>query len=168
MSTKVPEAKFICPVITVADMKRSRDFYEKVLGQKVEADYGENVSFGGFAIHLRPHFKMLIVNKEAVVGGNNFELYFECDNMAQIYEKLKAEKVEFIHELREEPWQQQVVRFYDPDENIIDIGESMEYLTLRLFRQGNSVDEIFKMTGLDRNFIEKTVKQLDIVIDKNK
>src|SRR5215470_14580079 len=98
--------KFVCPLITVADMKRSRDFYEKVLGQTVETDFGRNVSFGSFAIHLRPHFQTLIDNKEIVGGGNNFELYFEYDNVEQIVEQLKAEKVEFIHELREQPWKQ--------------------------------------------------------------
>jgi catechol 2,3-dioxygenase-like lactoylglutathione lyase family enzyme len=157
MDSEAQKVKFVCPLITVADMKRSRDFYERVLGQKVEADYGENVSFGGFAIHLRTHFKMLIDNKEVEVGGYNFELYFEYDNMVQIHEKLREEKVEFVHELREQPWRQQVMRFYDPDKNLIEIGESLEHLTLRLFRQGNSVDEISKMTGLDREFIEKIV-----------
>ena len=154
---EVNKVKFICPLITVTDMKRSRDFYENILGQTVETDFGENVSFGGFAIHLRPHFQMLIDNKDVVVGGNNFELYFEYDNVEQIVEKLKAEKVEFIHELREQPWKQLVVRFYDPDKNIIEIGETLEYLTFRLYQQGNSFDEISKMTGLDIEFIEKTV-----------
>ena len=141
-------------------MKRSRNFYENVLGQKVEADYGENISFEGFSIHLRPHFKMLIDNKEVVIGGNNFELYFEYDNLEQIVEKLKTEKVEFIHELREQPWKQFVIRFYDPDKNIIEIGEILESVIFRLFKQGNSFDEISKMTGLDMNFIEKTINEL--------
>ena len=159
MDKETEKVKFMCPLITVADIKRSRDFYERVLGQKVESDYGRNVGFEGFAIHLRSHFQMLIDNKEIVVGGNNFELYFEYDNVEQICGKLRAEKVEFVHELREQPWHQQVVRFYDPDNNIIEIGESMECLTLRLFRQGNSIDKISTMTGLDIEFIEKTVKK---------
>ncbi len=155
---KNEKLKFIGSLITVSDIQRSREFYESVLGQKVEADYGENVSFGGFSIHLRPHFKMLIDNKNVVIGGNNFELYFEYDNLEQIFEKLKAEKVEFIHELREFPWKQLGIKFYDPDKNIIEIGETMENLSFRLHQQGNSFDEISKMTGLDITFIEKAVK----------
>jgi len=158
MNKEAGKVKFMCPLITVADIKRSRDFYENVLGQKVEADFGENVSFGGFSIHLRPHFKMLIDNKEIVVGGNNFELYFEYDNVEQIVEKLKTEKVKFVHELREQPWKQLVVRFYDPDQNIIEIGETLEHLTLRLYQQGNSFNEISTMTGLDIRFVEKTLQ----------
>jgi len=153
------KVKFVCPLITVSDMKRSRDFYENVLGQKVETDFGANVSFGGFSIHLRPHFKELIDNKEITVGGNNFELYFEYDDVEQIVEKLKAEKVEFVHELREQPWKQLVVRFYDPDQNIIEIGETIEYLVFRLHHQGNSIEDISKMTGLNNEFVEAIINK---------
>ena len=70
--------KYICPLITVSDIKLSRDFYEKLLKQKVKYDFGENVTFyGDFAIHLQSHFKELIDNREIRQGGNNFELYFE-------------------------------------------------------------------------------------------
>ena len=159
MDKETGKVKFICPLITVADIEKSRDFYERVLGQTIETDFGRNVSFGGFAIHLRSHFQMLIDNKEIVVGGNNFELYFEYDNVEQIVEKLKTEKVEFVHELREQLWKQFVVRFYDPDKNIIEIGETMEYLTFRLYKQGNSFTEISTMTGLDIESVEKTVQK---------
>ena len=161
MDKEVEKLKFMCSLITVSDIKKSRDFYENVLGQKVESDYGRNVSFEGFSIHLRTHFQTLIENKEIVVGGNNFELYFESDNLEQIVEKLKAEKVEFIHEIQEAPWRQLVVKFYDLDKNIIEIGETMEYLSFRLYHQGNSFDEISKLTGLSREFIEKSVQKSD-------
>ena len=155
MDKKEQKIKFICPLITVEEMERSRNFYENVLGQKVISDYGQNIGFEGFAIHLRTHYKMLIDNKEVVACGNNFELYFEYDDVEQMVEKLKSEKVEFVHELREQPWKQFVVRFYDPDKNIIEIGESMEHLVFRLKQQNYSSDEISKMTGLDKEFIEK-------------
>ena len=138
-------------------MKTSRNFYENILEQTVVTDFGVNVSFGGFAIHSQHHFKMLIDNREVVTGANNFELYFEYDNVEQICEKLKAENVEFVHELREQPWKQLVIRFYDPDKNIIEIGETMEHLIYRLKQQNYSADEISKMTGLDKAFIEKTI-----------
>jgi catechol 2,3-dioxygenase-like lactoylglutathione lyase family enzyme len=151
---KKQKIKFVAPLITVSDIKKSRNFYETILEQKVESDYGENISFGGFAIHSRPHFKMLINNKDIIVGANNFELYFEYDNVEQIVEKLKLEKVEFVHELREQPWKQLVVRFYDLDKNIIEIGESMEHLIFRLHQQNHSTNEIAEMTGLNKEFID--------------
>ena len=53
--------KFICSLITVEDIKRSREFYEKLLKQKVKYDFGQNVTFhGDFAIHLQSHYQKLI------------------------------------------------------------------------------------------------------------
>ena len=44
--------RYICPLIVVSDIKRSRQFYESLLGQKVKYDFGENVQFeGDFSIH---------------------------------------------------------------------------------------------------------------------
>ena len=70
--------KFICSLITVNEINRSREFYERFLDQKVKVDYGENVTYhGDFAIHLKSHFQGLIDNVEIRTRSNNFELYFE-------------------------------------------------------------------------------------------
>jgi len=152
--------KFICPLITVSDINRSRKFYVDLLNQKVKYDYGQNVTFeGDFAIHLQSHFKDLIDGKEIKTGGNNFELYFENDNIEQIVDSLKANNVCFVHPLREQPWRQRVVRFYDPDNNIIEIGESMEHLCLRLSDENLSIEEISVVTGLSSGFIIESLKK---------
>jgi hypothetical protein len=52
--------RFICPFIVVNNIEASINFYENVLNQKVQCNFGENVSFeGGFAIHLKSHFSDL-------------------------------------------------------------------------------------------------------------
>lgn len=57
--------KYICSLITVSDMKRSRHFYEHILSQKVKYDFDEDITFhGDFAIHLHTHFKELNDNKD--------------------------------------------------------------------------------------------------------
>lgn len=146
--------KFICPLIAVKDIKTSREFYENLLDQKVKFDFGENVTFeGDFAIHLSSHFANLIDNKEIKFGGNNFELYFEYDDVDKIVLKLKSASVEFVHDVREQPWRQKVVRFYDPDLHIIEIGESMEFLVKRLRMEGMTLNEIVDKTGLPIEFI---------------
>ncbi|MBU1099297.1 MAG: VOC family protein [Bacteroidetes bacterium] len=151
--------KFICTLIAVTDIKRSREFYENVLDQKVKYDFGENITFhGDFAIHLKSHYKELIDSREIVSGGNNFELYFEYHKVDEIAEKLKNENVEFVHEVREQPWRQKVVRFYDPDKNIIEVGESLEYLSYRLNKEGNSSADIAKIIGLPIEFVEESIK----------
>ncbi|MBP1616166.1 MAG: glyoxalase/bleomycin resistance/dioxygenase family protein [Bacteroidetes bacterium] len=154
--------KYICPLITVSDLKLSRDFYEKLLKQKVKYDFGENVTFyGDFAIHLRSHFKELIDNREIRQGGNNFELYFEYDNVEQIVESLKEENILFVHEIREQPWRQKVVRFYDPDKNIIEIGESIEHLAFRLQNEGLSIEQISETTNMSLDFVNESIKKFN-------
>jgi catechol 2,3-dioxygenase-like lactoylglutathione lyase family enzyme len=155
--------KFISTLITVSDIKKSRDFYQNVLGQKVKYDFGENITFdGGFAIHERAHFKKLIDNKEIKVGGNNFELYFEHDDVSGIEKKLIENNITFVHKTREQPWRQRVIRFYDLDRNIIEVGESMEFLSYRLFREGNSMDEIAKTIQMTTDFVKAAIQKIDI------
>jgi catechol 2,3-dioxygenase-like lactoylglutathione lyase family enzyme len=143
-------------------MERSREFYENVLGQKVRYDFGENIEFeGSFSIHLRAHFRQLIDNKEITSGLNNFELYFEHDDLEQMEEKLNNCGVEFVHKLREQPWKQKVMRFYDPDGHMIEVGESMEHLTYRLHREGLQVKKISQMTSMPESFIRESIKRYE-------
>ena len=96
--------KFICPVIVVDDIQKSRHFYEKILGQTVKMDFGENVTFeGDFALHQKDHFQSLINKTNITKKSNSFELYFEHGNLTDIVNKLKQLNLEFVHEIKEQP-----------------------------------------------------------------
>jgi len=152
--------KFICPLIVVADIKRSRHFYETVLNQKVTVDYGNNVTFeGNFSIHQKAHYKSLINDKPIEWGSNNFELYFEFDDLEKMEEQLKKAGVTFVHKAKTESWGQKVLRFYDPDNHIIEIGESMEHLSWRLYKEGHSVEDISSISMLPEDFIRNNIKK---------
>ena len=152
--------KYMCPLIVVSDIKRSREFYENILAQTVKVDFGENVTFvGDFAIHQKKHFEALINNAEIKEKSNNFELYFEHDDLEDIVSKIKQLDLEFVHEIVEQPWKQQVVRFYDFDKNMIEIGERMEHVAYRLSKQNYSVEEICKITYLSKETAENAIKE---------
>ena len=154
--------KFIVPLMTVTDIKRSRDFYERLLDQKIKFDFGENVTFrGDFSIHLQSHFKGLIDNRNIQNGGNNFELYFEYDNVEQIVQRLKENNVIFIHKTREQPWRQKVTRFYDPDGNIIEIGESMEFLAYRLKNENMPIEKIEETINMTTDFVRASIAKYE-------
>ncbi|MFH1121166.1 MAG: VOC family protein [Bacteroidota bacterium] len=90
----------------------------------------ENVTFeGDLSIHLILHYLGLIGNKEVIPFNNSFELYFEYHDVKLVNERLKAAGVTFVHEIREQPWKQRVLRFYDPEGHIIEIGESIQFLS---------------------------------------
>ena len=107
---------------------------------------------------MRSHFEGLIDKKPITYGSNNFELYFEHDDPEEIAGRLKDKQVRFIHEVREQPWRQKVVRFYDPDGHIIEIGESMEHLCFRLYQEGETINEIAEITYLPAAVIEQAIK----------
>ncbi len=153
--------KFICPLIVVNNIEVSRSFYEKVLNQKVQCDFGENISFeGGFAIHLKSHFSDLInINKSDILQkANNCELYFEEDDLDSFLQKLKnIESIEYVHGLKEQPWGQRVIRFYDPDMHIIEVGEPMESVVRRFLSNGLSIEETVKSTLMSEEFVKKFI-----------
>jgi len=152
--------KFVCPLIVVEDLARSRHLYEDVLGLKVIADFGENLSFEGpFAIHLKSHFSELIDGKKIIKGSNSSEIYFEHDELEILAEKLRAEGLEFVHEIREQPWRQKVMRVYDYDKNMLEIGESMEHTAFRLAEEGMIYKEIAATLYLSTEQVLKAIKK---------
>ena len=155
--------KIVSPLVVVEDIGRSRHFYEQLLGQMVKFDFGPNVTFqGDFAIHLRSHFQSLLgdvtqypVTKKAHWG----ELDFGTDELEPIYQRLDQAQVEFIHPVCEQPWGQRVMRFYDPDGHIIEIGETMEAVVRRFHEQGLSVDLIMERSSMPREFVEHVIQE---------
>jgi catechol 2,3-dioxygenase-like lactoylglutathione lyase family enzyme len=155
--------KFICPLLVVADMQRARAFYENVLDQVVVVDYGENIAFeGSFSLHLHSHYQNLIDGKPISMKGNNFEIYFEFDDVDGLNKRLIEAGVEFVHPLREQPWRQKVLRFYDPDFHIVEIGESMEYTCFRLHLEGLEPEDISKTCMMPVPFILAAIEKYQL------
>jgi len=149
--------KYKLPLIVVEDMERSRSFYEDLLGQKVILDFGANITFAGdFCLQTKESWRGFIGDCEDTImfRPNNFELYFEEKNFERFIQKLKSyDCVEMIHDVREYPWGQSVVRFYDPDKHIIEVGESMVSVIRRFSSQGMSIPEIAERTQHPVEFV---------------
>lgn len=56
--------------------------------------------------------------------NNMTELYFEDSDIEGFAKKLEASEfeIEYLNELMEHSWGQKVIRFYDPDGNLIEVG----------------------------------------------
>jgi catechol 2,3-dioxygenase-like lactoylglutathione lyase family enzyme len=149
--------KFFCPLIVVRDLARSRKFYEEVLGQEVILDFGANITFdGNFSLQSLDSWQKFIEKEKAAIafGSNSFELYFEENRFDEFLNKLSACPIEYIHPLVEYSWGQRVVRFYDPDHHIIEVGESMTCVVHRFYDQGLSIDEIASRTQHPVEFVK--------------
>jgi catechol 2,3-dioxygenase-like lactoylglutathione lyase family enzyme len=135
----------------VKDIEISKDFYINVLGLQVNLDFGKNVIFkNGFAIweirdsHIIP--QSIGFNKISDESVNRFELYFETTDLNEISQVLKTNNIKFLHEIHEEAWGQQTIRFFDPDNHLIEIGESMEIFIKRIYDQGLTFEQVSQKT----------------------
>jgi len=152
--------KYICSLLVVDDIEKSRFLYENILEQKVKSDYGENITFeGDFAIHKKAHFRSLIGEKKMIKGSHHFELYFETENIELIYKKILDNRLEILHSVQEQPWKQKVFRFYDYDSNMIEIGEKLEYTAYRLWKENYSIEDIIRYTYLQEDEISEALKK---------
>lgn len=154
--------KFTSPLIVVEDMEKSRAFYEKVLNQTVILDFGANITFAGdFSLQTKPTWKDFIgKEKEIAKKSNNFELYFEEENFEAFLSHLHSfEEIEYVHEVKEYPWGQRVVRLYDPDGHIIEVGESMRTVIRRFLASGMSVEEAAERSQFPVNFVKSCMEE---------
>ncbi|MCL2688164.1 MAG: glyoxalase/bleomycin resistance/dioxygenase family protein [Methanobrevibacter sp.] len=154
--------KFMSSVLVVKDMKKSREFYEGFLNQKVQMDLGANVSYEGFALLTLERWTDFINKKKSDINldkTNEVELYFEVLDYDKFLEKLKSEKnIELVHDTKEFPWGQRGIRFYDPDNHIVEVGETLESVVKKQLDDGMSVDEIIEKTGLPKEYIMEIKK----------
>lgn len=143
--------KFVCPLFAVTNMEASKRFYQEVLQQTIAMDVGKNVTFsGGFA--LQKGFGELADPQSIIYGAENAELYFEVKDLDAVLEHLKRYPIVSLHRPKEYSWGQRVLRLFDPDQNIIEIGESMEEVIKRFLRAGMTVEEICKRTYVSAAF----------------
>jgi len=146
----------------VKDIESSKRFYVDILGMTIDLDFGKNVIFkNGFAIweiqqnHVIP--KSLGLENITNSNFNRFEIYFETEDLVSVLEILKREKVLFLHEIHEEPWGQNTIRFFDPDNHLIEIGESMKQFVSRFYNQGLSVEQVSKKTSVPIDEVKRLI-----------
>jgi len=63
-----------------------------------------------------------------------------------------------VNSLVEHDWGQRVIRIYDPDDHVIEIGESIEFVARRFLNAGMSQEEISRKTGLSMERLEGMVQ----------
>jgi len=149
--------EFKLALLAVKDIEASKAFYETLFDQKVALDLGKNVTFsGGFGI--QEDFARLtgIAPESVVQKSGNMELYFEVDDFDVFLRRLSSYPgVKYVHPPLRHEWQQRVVRIYDPDDHMIEIGESMAVIARRYLREGYSIEETSKIIQHPREFVER-------------
>lgn len=136
--------KHVCMLISVADINAARKFYENLFGLEVFQDYGRNIAFT-CGLALQQDFDWLVnLPKEKVIKkSNNAEIVFEEQDFDGFLNKLKEyPDIEYLGEVIEHSWGQRVIRFYDLDGHIIEVGEDMKMVIQRFLASGMTMEEV--------------------------
>ena len=151
--------KFKSPMLVVKDIDRSVAFYKEVLGLSVTMDFGANKTLtGGIALQTFDTYKEFIGNYDISFGCNNAELYFEEDDFDEFAGSLKKMNIEYVHPVIEHRWGQRVVRIYDPDHHIIEIGENMKSVCRRFLNSGMTPEQTAKRMDVPMKFVTACMK----------
>jgi catechol 2,3-dioxygenase-like lactoylglutathione lyase family enzyme len=150
--------KYNSVCIAVSDIKQARKFYQDLFGLEVFQDYGENISFFG-GLSLQEDFDLLLdfPKEKMVKESHNMELYFEEDDFDGFIEKLEKYKgINYMgNGVIETRWGQRVVRFYDLDGHIIEVGEPGAMVVKRFLDSGMSMEETSKRMAVSISDLEK-------------
>lgn len=138
--------KFKNPLLVVTDLQKSQTFYKEVLGLRKILDFGANITLtGGLSLQTKESWLDFLGKEENALHfhGNVMELYFEEDDFDPFIERLQQKPdIEYVHPVQEHRWGQRVVRFYDPDHHIIEVGENLKTVCLRFQNSGMTEEEI--------------------------
>lgn len=111
-------------LIVVKDIERSKKFYHDLFGFNTVLDNDGNVILtDGLVLQEEKVWKDFL-GKDIISKNNSCELYFEERNIEAFVEKLENlyPDTEYINKLMTYSWGKKIVRFYDPDGNLIEVG----------------------------------------------
>ena len=149
--------KYVCTVISVADISAARKFYEELFGLEVYQDYGRNIAFTcGLALQQDFDWLVSIPKEKVLKKSNNAEIVFEEQDFDGFLNKLKEyPDIEYLGEVIEHSWGQRVIRFYDLDGHLIEVGEDMKMVIKRFLNTGISIEEVSERMDVSIGDMEK-------------
>lgn len=114
-------------LIVVKDMERSKRYYHELFGLEQMLDNNGNIILTEGLVLQDERIWKEFLGKELIPFNNTCELYFEESNMEAFVEKLEKlyPETKYVNRLMTHSWGQKVVRFYDPEGNLIEVGTPM-------------------------------------------
>ena len=114
-------------LIAVNDMERTIRFYKEIFGLQVIRDQEGNVIMSEGLVLQDAKIWQKFLDKDLIPKNNMTELYFEEPDIDGFVKKLEESdfEIEYVNELTTYSWGQKVVRFYDLDGNLIEVGTPM-------------------------------------------
>ena len=111
-------------LIVVKDIEKSRQFYHDLFGLNMAQDNDGNMILTEGLVLQDIRYWETFLNRACIPRNNMSELYFEESDLEAFVKKLENyhEPIAYVNTLMTHSWGQKVVRFYDPDGNLIEVG----------------------------------------------
>ncbi len=111
-------------LIVVKDIEKSKQFYHDLFGLEMILDNGGNVILTEGLVLQDKKFWETFLGKDIIPESNSCELYFEEKDLEAFIEKLEKfyPSIRYTSRLMAHSWGQKVIRFYDLDGNLIEVG----------------------------------------------
>ena len=111
-------------LIVVKDIERSRKYYHDLFGLEMILDNDGNMILTEGLVLQDAKIWQNFLGKEIIPENNSCELYFEEKDLEGFIRKLEELYPEtvYVNRLMTHTWGQTVVRFYDPDGYLIEVG----------------------------------------------
>ncbi len=134
--------KAFTTVLSVAEIHAARAFYEDLFLELYQ-DYSRNLTFTcGLSLQQDFHWLTGLSRAQIHPQPNNMELAFETEDLDGFLQKLRAyPHLQTLGGVVEHPWGQRVIRFYDLDGHLIEVGESMKLVIRRFQAAGITPEE---------------------------
>lgn len=116
--------KFKGFLIVVKDCQKAMQFYHDLFGLEMLADNDGNMILSDGLFLQEEKYWHRFLGKEIIPQNNACELYFEENDIEGFVRKLETlyPETEYVNKLMTHSWGQRVVRFYDPNGNLIEVG----------------------------------------------
>ena len=116
--------KYKGTLIVVKDCSRALKFYSDLFGLQLLQDNGGNMELTDHLYLQELTYWEAFTKKPIRANSNQSELYFEESDIETFVERLETlyPETEYVNRLMTHSWGQKVIRFYDPDGNLIEVG----------------------------------------------
>ena len=114
-------------LIVVKDIEKSRKFYHDLFGIDLVLDNDGNMILTEGLVLQDEKIWNAFLGRDIIPKSNSCELYFEEQDIEAFVEKLERlyPTIEYVNPLMTHSWGQRVIRFYDLDGNLIEVGTPM-------------------------------------------
>lgn len=114
-------------LVVVKDIEKSKQFYHDLFGLDMILDNDGNMILTEGLVLQDEKIWNAFIGKAIIPKNNACELYFEEKNIEAFAEKLEQlyPSIEYVNRLMTHSWGQKVIRFYDLDGNLIEVGTPM-------------------------------------------